>query len=194
MQTAQFTSGQKVVHVDRPEWGVGVVLSAQRAGDTDRLRIRFERAGLKTLAAPPATIRPAGDHPDGAALPTASTGGLAVRPDYTSLLATLPVAATDPLSPLDARLRTTLALYKYSRTGASLIDWAVTRTGLPDPLAEFTRHDLEAAFARFENQRDSHLRLLVGDARRLTPEKLAGISASAPEAGRRAFAACIARR
>lgn len=193
MQTAHFTSGQKVVHADRPEWGVGVVLSAQRTGDTDRLRIRFERVGLKTLAAPPASIRPAGDHHNGAASPAAAPGP-AVKPDYANLLATLPEAATDPLSPLEARLGATLALYKFTRAGASLIDWAVARTGLGDPLAEFTRHDLEAAFARFEHLREGHLRSLVGDARRLTPEKLAGIAASAPEAGRRAFTASIARR
>jgi hypothetical protein len=50
-----------VVHAGKPEWGVGVVSSAQNVTQdgkpSQRLTIRFERAGLKTVSTAVASIR-----------------------------------------------------------------------------------------------------------------------------------------
>lgn len=52
--TATWKSGDRVVHTGKPEWGVGTVLkaepSAHEGKPCQRLSIRFERAGTKTLS------------------------------------------------------------------------------------------------------------------------------------------------
>ncbi|MBA4028930.1 MAG: hypothetical protein C0475_07315 [Planctomyces sp.] len=63
----QWSFGDKVVHLDRPEWGVGTVNSA--TNDTvegracQRLTVRFERAGVKNLNTGFANLVPASDAP-----------------------------------------------------------------------------------------------------------------------------------
>ena len=62
------------------------------------------------------------------------------------VMARLPEAATDPFSGLEARLKATLGLYRFTDQGGSLLDWAAAQSGLKDPLSEFSRHDLERHF------------------------------------------------
>ncbi|MBZ0173299.1 MAG: DUF3553 domain-containing protein, partial [Phycisphaerales bacterium] len=54
MGEAVWKSGDRVVHTTRPEWGLGRVLSAtsirEDGQDAQRLTVRFDRAGTKTLS------------------------------------------------------------------------------------------------------------------------------------------------
>ncbi len=96
--------------------------------------------------------------------------------DAVEKLLTLPDDATDPFRPLAARLRATLALYRFNDTGASLLDWAAAQTGLPDPLSRFNRHELERHFQDFRIASDNHLRKIV---REMSRQDSAGLAAAA---------------
>ncbi|RMH29165.1 MAG: DUF3553 domain-containing protein [Planctomycetota bacterium] len=189
----RFLSGQRVVHADRPEWGVGVVLSAMRAGAVDRLRIRFERAGLKTLASPPAAIRAAAD-PDAAddSAPADRLAGLDAA-EAARVMASLPEPTRDPFTRIPDRLAATLALYRFTGRGGSLIDWASAQSGLADPLSRYTRHELETLFERFAAAREDHLKSLAAEARRSPPAHLESVLRDAPPAGRQAWLRAIGR-
>lgn len=181
-----FRSGVKVVHQDRPEWGVGVVLTALRIGGDGalRLRVRFERAGLKTLCVPPAAICTAdSDTPrdDGDRL-----SGLD-DDDAGKVMVLLPEAVRDPFASLEDRLSATLALYRFAPEGGSLIDWAAAQSGLADPLTRFTRQRLEEMFSRFARLRDDHLRELVRQSGKDRLGAIAKTAQSAPPAGRAAL-------
>jgi hypothetical protein len=73
----------------------------------------------------------------------------------------LPDAMTDPFSSLAQRLDATLKSFRFSTEAKPLIDWAVSQTGMADPLSHFSRHDLEQSFARFARDRELHLFDLV---------------------------------
>lgn len=187
-----FQSGERVIHQDRPEWGVGVVLSAQTGGDGQRLRVRFERAGLKTLSVPPAAVEHQAKNLNGALTPSDRLAGLDEH-DAAEVMTGLPEAARDPFTSVAARLAATLSLYRFEPTGASIIDWAASQSGLADPLSRFTRHELEALFRTFERRRDAHLKRLADDVRNLAPADLAAAVADAPPAGKRALSRLIGR-
>jgi Protein of unknown function (DUF3553) len=181
-----FRSGVKVVHQDRPEWGVGVVLTALRAGSdgATRLRVRFERAGLKTLSVPPAAIQAV----DSIA-PAESRDRLAGLDDAaaTEAMVKLPEAVRDPFSSLEDRVAATLTLYRFAHEGGSLIDWASTQSGLVDPLTRFTRQSLEEMFTRFARLRDDHLKELVRESRKDRLETIVKVAQSASPAARTAL-------
>ena len=63
MPMVKFSFGDRVVHAAKPEWGVGQVVGAQPISENgvsaQRLTIRFDRAGLKTLSTGFAELRPA---------------------------------------------------------------------------------------------------------------------------------------
>jgi hypothetical protein len=96
-------------------------------------------------------------------------------------MASLPESATDPFSSLEARIRATMDLYRFGRTGASLIDWAAMQTGLKDPMSRFARPELEQFFERFAGARDQHLKGLLEDARRKQPGLIDAIVSSATD-------------
>lgn len=203
-----------MLHSLRPEWGAGEVLVAESTVHEGRpcqkLTIRFSRAGTKTISTGFVELRPASDGPrllepaDVIAPPTPAAGQppqtappeidpLVLRDQQRAVedaLTTLPDRATDPFSSLKSRLAATLELYRYSATGASLLDWAAVQTGLKDPLSRFNRHELEQWFGRFQMELDGHLRKLLREARRQEPamvdELLAQASPPAKSAARRA--------
>ncbi len=188
MFKATFAYGDRVVHASRPEWGVGQIVSVQSTTQDGRsaqkLGIRFDRAGLKTLSTAHADLRPASE--------TASAGGggwLAEleRASPVDALVRLPEETRDPFASLEARLRATLDLYRFGRDGAALMDWAAAQSGLSDPLSQYNRQELEQHFQRFEGERDAHLKRLVGEARRVDPAALARAAAGAPAAGAQAM-------
>ena len=78
----------------------------------------------------------------------------------------LPDDLTNPFANVADRLKATLETYRYSTEPRSLIDWAISQTGLNDPLSKYTRHELEQAFPRFARDRDQHLRDLVRQLKR----------------------------
>lgn len=78
-------------------------------------------------------------------------------------MAALPEDATDPFRTVEQRLKATLDLYRFDRSGRSLIEWATAQSGLADPLSRFNRHELEQFHERWRHGLDIHLRRLVND-------------------------------
>lgn len=186
-QLRQFQYGEHVHHASRPEWGTGVITAAAPASHEgvpcQRLTIRFDRAGLKTLLTAAADLRAADEHAPPAKDIAAPADWLdeAQASDLPKLMASLPESATDPFASLDARIRATFDLFRFSSRGASLIDWAAMQTGLKDPMSRFARHELEQFFDRFATARDQHLRSLLEEARRKSPGILDALAAVAPD-------------
>lgn len=169
----QFKNGDRVVHASRPEWGTGVVTAAQNLHENgkavQRLTLRFDRAGLKTLSTALADLRPA----EGAEIASSSgdpdSGGWLQQLEQLSpleMLTRLPEATTDPFASVGSRLKATLDLYRFSNQSGSLLDWAAMQTGMRDPLTKFSRHELEQFFQRFSGEREAHLKKVLADVRK----------------------------
>lgn len=198
MASVEFKFGDRVVHAGRPEWGTGVVTAAQNlttdGSPSQRLTVRFERAGLKTVSTAIASLRAAPAADAGGEAPPAQTSpedgagwlGDLERKSPAQVLGTLPEATADPFASLEQRLRATVALYRFTKEGGSLLDWAAAQTGLADPLTAFSRHELEEHFNRFAVERDQHLRKLLRDAHK-QPALVREVAASAPPSGREAL-------
>ena len=107
--------------------------------------------------------------------------------DHRQVMTRLPDAATDPFSTPMARLQATLALYKFTPTGASLLDWAAIQSGLADPMSKFNRHELEKFFEAFVVVRDGHLKKMVQELKRIDPAGLARALAQAPASAQHAI-------
>lgn len=202
MAAISWSFGDRVTHADRPEWGVGQITSVQpimvEGRPSQRLTIRFERAGIKTLAAAVANIRKAdaGTQPVSQKEPKPTLLGETPASDaeLTKKLTGLPDDAVDPFVSLPKRLETTLGLYRFSDKGGSLLDWAAMQTGLADPLNRFLRHELETHFAAFRRALDRHTGELGAQLARQDKAKLNEIVGKAPEAGQHALRRALARR
>jgi hypothetical protein len=211
MALTEWKKGDRVRHSSKPEWGVGEVLSVeglvQDGQRCQRLSVRFDRAGLKTLSTAYADLVAVSEKIRtlaaelgalNAANPPASADdklsaliakvaasddqGPLVGADGKSVeevMAALPDRATDPFITLRKRLEVSLALYKFTPTGASLIDWATVQSGLRDPLSKFSRQDLESLFRRFVNALDQHVRKLGKEYKRQDPAGWAELIARA---------------
>lgn len=185
-----ISTGQRIVHTARPEWGVGTVTAARPAvhdgSPCQSLTIRFERGGLKTLSTGVAPLAPAGSPQ--APPPAASDAGwlsTAEQADPLEVFTAIPEPARDPFASEQARLEATLGLYRFSGVGASLLDWAAVQSGMVDPLSRFARHELEEYFRRFRQNLDAHLRQLANAVRRSDPAVLNRLLADAPADARR---------
>jgi hypothetical protein len=189
MLVKTFSFGDKVVHSGRPEWGTGTV--AKALPDThegkvcQRLEIRFERVGLKTLSTGIATLIPAEDAPallaqqvsdplSGSRPGDAPSAGLGPTNDRAvrELMTRLPDTLGDPFLPIRARLDIGIKLYRYNEHGGSLLDWAAAQSGLKDPMTRFSRHELEDLFRRWAMSRDEALKKLVFEAKKADPTGL----------------------
>ncbi len=175
MNTVPIAVGERVRHPRRPEWGLGTV---QRIENTtvgakldQRLWIRFDNAGLKTILASVAELERSGAIGDdrehtllGREL-SGETGWLAEiskrKPEEA--MTALPPQASDPFIPAARRLDFVLGLYRFDATGGKLIDWAVAQSGLGDPMSRFNRHELEQFFSAWAIERDAHLGKLLQD-------------------------------
>jgi len=219
MHDIRFKAGDKVRHDKRPEWGIGQVQrveAMQVAGQpAQRLVIRFSNGGLKTISSVGGAITPlevgaghlngsrrmdsAPIGPDGDTLinreSEGETGWLAAisKQKPESAMIDLPIEATDPFLPREARLKATLDLFRFQPTGRSLVDWAVARSGLDDPLSRFTRHELEQFFERWSFLRHKHLAKLVEELKH-EPGTLEAAMRNAPPAARRAVSQLNTRR
>lgn len=205
--TAQqkFSIADRVVHPGKPEWGVGTIATTSNivheGTPCQRLSIRFDRAGLKTITtafvalqrADQAPAKPAGAE---APLPAAAEAHdfPADPKEARKRMASLPDAATDPFASPASRLRAIVNLYRFEPTGGSLIDWAASQSRLPDPLSRFNRHELEEFFSDFRRSLDAALRKAVGEARSVNPAELRDIASKAPPAGQRALQSLHRRR
>lgn len=198
----KFKAGDRVRHVSRPEWGIGVIQRVENlsvAGKpSQRLLVRFSNAGIKTLSSLGATLMKVDDSsPDGAsgahedtlvgregAAETGWLGEISKRKPEHAMME-IPSECSDRFLPLEARLKRTLDLYRFSPQGGSLIDWAVARSGLDDPLSRFNRHELEQFFDRWSFLRDRHLASLLKEAQ-IENGLVQRLLKDAPPAARRA--------
>lgn len=194
MLVKQWSFGDKVVHLDRPEWGAGVVNQAQpdthEGKSCQRLTIRFERAGVKTLTTGIANLCPAEDAPRLHAAEHHEPDPLFAQSNQAAVkevMLKLPDAANDPFTPPAARLKATFLLYRYSEHGSALLDWAAAQTGLKDPMTRFSRHELEELYRRFTQVRDDHLRKLVQEFKKNDPVGLAAALKLAPRSAQQAL-------
>ncbi len=170
----RYQQGDVVTHPSRPEWGQGVIKSAQaivhKGTAAQRLNVEFANRGrvvINTAIAPLAQTK--GLKPSMSSSMTASGGWLDQLERSKSNsheLWELPDALTDVFSSELQRLLATLETYKFTTEPRPLIDWAVMQTGMSDPLTKYTRHDLEQAFARFARNRDQHLKDAVRNLKR----------------------------
>ncbi|MBL4808631.1 MAG: DUF3553 domain-containing protein [Phycisphaerales bacterium] len=196
----RFQMGDRVVHSSKPEWGVGIVSTSSMEDHEgvpcQRLVIRFDRAGRKTVSTAFAKIEPAGDRvgtvPEKESNLAQSQGQAnpilkaSVR-EVQQIMTTIPEAARDPFASPGQRLKATLSLYRFTDSGGPLIDWAVMQSGLSDPLTKFTRHELEDFFGYFEKILWKHLGKMVREARDVPAAELVQIRDSAPLAGQQAL-------
>jgi hypothetical protein len=210
--TKQWAFGDKVIHAGKPEWGSGVVTAAQgtthEGHPCQSLTIRFDRAGVKTISTAFAKLVAAGEAPillaaaaaeAGRSAPGISEGSSslpsAVDPfsesmapkDFRQVMSRLPDAVTDPFTTPMSRLKATFALYKFTPTGASLLDWAAIQSGLSDPMSKFNRHELEKFFEAFTVVRDGHLKKLVQELKRSDPTGLSQAISQAPPTAQQAI-------
>lgn len=207
--TKTWNFGDKVVHTGKPEWGHGVISSAQKTTHEGQpcqmLTIRFDRAGIKTISTAFALLMAAEDAPslpaegtayapeNGVTKSAGVTAGEAAltqsfgSPDIRACMVKLPEAATDPFTTAIARLKATLGLYKFTPTGASLLDWAAIQSGMADPMSRFNRHELEKFFEAFVVVRDQHLRKVVQEARKADPSGTTQAIAAAPVSAQHAL-------
>lgn len=220
---ARFQIADRVLHPGKPEWGVGTVASASNSEQDgvacQRLAIRFDRAGLKTISTAFVTLkRVAGDPPPDAASaaprpPNGAAGSFVPAGDgrdpfaapsptgvpddpreVRRLMTAIPDDAVDPFQTPGARLRSVLGLYRFEQTPASLIDWAAAQSALSDPLSRFSRQELEEYFSDFRRTLDKALAKAVHDAGKVDPSELRAIAQGAPPAGQRALLALHRRR
>jgi hypothetical protein len=195
MPATEWKLGDRLMHAGRPEWGIGEVRGAeavvQDGVKCQRLTIRFDRAGVKTISTAFADLRPASEMPTLEPMPESSSdSGWLEQAETTPIrdrLSKLPEPTTDPFRTKRARLEATLGLYRFTGGGASILDWASTQTGLKDPLSRFSRQELEGHFDRFKVALDAHLKRLVQELKREDPSALAELASSAPPLGRQAL-------
>lgn len=203
----EWNIGSKVRHSGCPEWGVGVVTAAQSLVQEgvrcQRLTIRFDKVGSKTISTAFANLLGASDSPAFATAPNSSSAfsnigsaqGSNPMTSTDSILnreakaATeetflrLPELATDPFATLSKRAAATLALYRFTPSGASLLDWAVMQSGMRDPLSRYNRHELETLFHRFRQNLDAHARKTLKELKKLDPAAFSQVlSQAGPEA------------
>ncbi len=192
-QNQKFTLGDRVIHKGKPEWGSGIVSAASATAHEgkpcQRLTIRFDRAGLKTISTAFAKIQLASQVADAikpmieehhAPLPISSAG----HREILEIMTRIPENARDPFATPAQRLEATLSLYRFTGTGSSLIDWAAAQCGLADPMERFNRHELEDFYRLFQMNLRSHLSKVVKDANTVPPNELVRIRDSAPPAAR----------
>ncbi len=208
----EFSPNDKIQHPGRPEWGVGTVLSVQRAthegAPCQRLTVRFDGAGRKTIntafakltllsekpaPAPPAPAPVPAQAPTTPTRPERPDEPEPARPepeltktDVAERLAQLPDPLVDPFRDLEKRLTDTLASYRFQAGDRTLLEWATAQTGLTDPLSVVSRHELEEHFTNFRIRLDRHLKALLDEARRTRMDTRPIIS-SAPASAQHAI-------
>ncbi len=192
-QTLKFSLGDRVIHAGKPEWGSGIISAASatthEGQPCQRLTIRFDRTGLKTVSTAFANIQLASQvahaikpmiEEHHAPLPISSAG----HREILEIMTQIPENARDPFATPAQRLEATLSLYRFEGTGGSLIDWAAAQCGLADPMERFNRHELEDFYRLFQMNLRSHLSKVVKDANTVPVKELVRIRDSAPPAAK----------
>ena len=198
MSNRKYEFGDRVRHAGRPEWGIGSVVRAEllstNGQPAQRLSVRFPNGGLKTISTAHAELElvtedVAPDSLDSESSPLADwdkmkdsewLGEVAQRKVRETMIG-LSERVRDPFRSVEERLRACLDLFRFERTGGSLIDWAVAQSGLDDPLSRFNRHELEALFDQWASNRHQHLQQLLSQAHG-DQQLVSRLSAAAPPA------------
>lgn len=161
--------GDQIRNTARPEWGVGTIVRLEPGG---KLAVRFEFAGLKHMdpEVAPLASASADDRPDsGSWEPPAAAffrseevalSASARQKLLIDVMTRLPEDVTDPFLPVEGRIRACASLYRFGNDSTGLMAWAVAQTGLPDPMDQLPRHELESLFGRWREVRDRTLREL----------------------------------
>lgn len=199
MAVRQWRKGERVVHAGRPEWGVGEITAAEgvshEAVPCQRLTIRFARAGLKTISTAFADLQESdGRAPAAAASESGDSWPPLASESASEVFTRLPEAATDPFRTVEQRMKSTADLFRFTGSGASLVDWAVMQCHLPDPLSRFNRHELEGHYERFRTALVAHLRRLMAEAEKREPGAVSRVAATAPPAAQGLMRRADARR
>jgi hypothetical protein len=198
MKTENFSFGDRVRHTARPEWGTGTVIRAEDAASngqvSQRLAVRFANAGLKNLNTAHASLERCEAETEPAIeddrVKVADLGEIeqsewlapVAQRKIREAMTMLPTSVRDPFNSLSTRIGLTADLYRFDRSGGSLIDWAVAQSGLDDPLSRFTRHELEVFFDRWALERENHLRALLVEAAHEPGAADAGLAKAPPAA------------
>lgn len=200
MLEPSFSTGDRIVHTAKPEWGIGVVSKTQRTGSVGHqlLTVRFESAGVKTLNTQHATLSPADSEAAARAIHSVADHDVeaAVASDekLADRMVSLPETVRDPFAAVETRLERTVELYRFDASARTLIEWGVAQSGLRDPLAVYTRHELEHLFLRWARNRDEHLLALIEQVRRRDPDAAARLRSGLPQHVRTALQHSHARR
>lgn len=216
MSEHTFKYGDRVRHVKRPEWGVGTVQKSESAAVNgqpfQRISVRFPNAGIKRLMSGHALLQRVEQHEEetmsnhSAIENSTSNSNFGIWDSMTEsdwlspvaqrkireVMTTLPEEIRDPFNSYAKRLAATLNLYRFDRSGRGLMDWAVSQSGMKDPLTRFSRQELEQLFDRWQQQLNSHLAKLLesatsGEDRRTANELLRSAPPAAKNAARRAM-------
>ncbi len=196
--------------------------SSHEGKPCQRVTVRFSRAGLKTLSTAFATLRVVEEgrkEPEGAtstpavfvpAMASASpqarsanepqtTSSLddpqerLTRERTTEALQQMPEPVLDAFLPVPRRVQAVLDLYKLWDRPAGVLDWATAQTGLRDPLAVMTRHELEQQMERFRVALDGQFKKLVLACQKADPDALARMLREAGPAAKAALRRVDAR-
>ncbi len=174
----KITFGDRVRHPEFPEWGTGSVVkvenSAINSKPTSCVSVRFSSAGLKKFSGEciPLELLESNHEmpvdrdykrPAIAEVEDLEKAGLsnAVEQKLLEIMLAIPMACRDPFNSQEYRFRKTLDLYKYDLSGRGLMEWAMSQTGMDDPLTRFNRTELEVYFKQFARDRDQHLSKLL---------------------------------
>lgn len=173
MLTKTWAFGDKVIHADRAEWGVGVITATapdhHEGKPCQRLTVRFDRAGVKNLSSALANLVYADQAPALTARevqfddPFSKSSASATR----EVMLAIPDTATDPFVTPRSRLQNTLKLYRFTDQPGMIIEWAAAQSGLKDPLSKFSRHEIEDYFKRWCQLRDDQLRRVLFELKKL---------------------------
>jgi Protein of unknown function (DUF3553) len=203
MLQRSFSTGDRVVHLDKPEWGGGLVtktqLLSQQGTHLQMVTVRFDHAGLKSLSTAHARLSYESDYLEESRGSLTGQPAWPAEPKDIGLTASrtealqdeqmlrLPEETRDPFQPLGKRLEATLKLYRFNGSPRSLIDWGIMQSGLDDPLSRFGRHDLEMLYEKWERERDQHLAELLDKLRRDDPHEFKQVQVSLPAPARAAL-------
>ena len=176
-----FEFGDRVRLQRRPEWGVGSVVKVEAAmlngTRSQSVSVRFANQGIKVLNTAVAEIELVShEHYDALADAKAHPmvqwhkisendwlAPIAQR-KIQEVMVSLPENVRDAFCSIKQRLKQTLDLFRFERTGGSLIEWAIAQSGLDDPLSRFTRQELELLFDRWVTHRQAHLVKMLQEA------------------------------
>lgn len=186
--------GREVQNAAKLDWGVGKVLRVQRiqtgGGPAHRVTVHF-KVGTRTVQVPPARLI------DPEAEPTRKKGWLDTIGGSTldDTLRRVPEDVARFLGSPEQRFTVLLPLFAVDpEDGKALAEWARRQTRVADPLTQWSRDELDAAFGDYCVDRDSTLRNVTALVRQQSgPGRVRELLADAPGDVRRRVEEALGR-